>query len=51
MKKFLIRLVAPILASLADELEAKDENSTGLDDETAEAIRLVLEKLAKYGII
>lgn len=51
MKNFLIRLAAPILASLADELAAKDENSTGLDDETADAIRILLEKLAKYGII
>lgn len=51
MKKFLIRLAIPILASLAEELAAKDENSTGWDDETAEAIRIAIEKLEKYGIV
>jgi hypothetical protein len=51
MKKLLLRLAIPILVSLAEELAAKDENSTGWDDETAEAIKIALEKLAKYEII
>lgn len=51
MKRFLIRLAIPILASLADELAAQDADETGWDDETADAIKIALEKLAKYGII
>jgi hypothetical protein len=51
MKKFLLRLAIPILAQLAEELAIQDENSTGWDDETADAIKIALEKLAKYEII
>ena len=51
MKTFLLRLAIPILMQLADELAKQDENSTGWDDETAEAIKIALEKLSKYGII
>lgn len=51
MKTFLIRLAIPILIGLAEELAAKDDNTTGWDDETAEAIKIALEKLQKYGLI
>lgn len=51
MKKFLLRLAVPILAQLADELAVQDDNSTGWDDETAEAIKVALEKLSKYELI
>jgi hypothetical protein len=51
MKKLLIRLALPILLSLAEELKARDEDSTGWDDETADAILLAVEKLQKYGLI
>lgn len=51
MKTLLIRLALPILLTLADELAAKDENTTGWDDETAEAIKIAIEKLQKYGVI
>jgi hypothetical protein len=51
MKTLLIRLALPILLSLAEELAKRDEDSTGWDDETADAIRIAVEKLQKYGVI
>lgn len=46
--KLIISLVIPLLVSAAQLLADKDENSTGLDDEAAEAIKYALERLQKY---
>jgi hypothetical protein len=48
-KKFWIQIfVLPNLRSLAAWLRVKDENSTGLDDEAADAIDYTVARLEKY---
>jgi len=49
MKKFWIQIfILPNLRSLAAYLRVKDENSTGADDEAADAIDYTVERLDKY---
>jgi hypothetical protein len=40
--------IIPNLRSLATWLRMKDENTTGADDEAAEAIEYALSRLEKY---
>lgn len=46
--KFILYMLLPLLKSSAQLLRDKDENSTGVDDEAAEAIEHALERLEKY---
>ena len=41
-------MLLPLLNTAAEMLAIKDENSTGADDEAAEAIRFAIERLQKY---
>jgi hypothetical protein len=48
-KKFWIQIfILPNLKSLAAYLRLKDENSTGKDDEAAEAIDFTVTRLEKW---
>lgn len=48
-KKFWIQIfILPNLRSLSVWLRLKDENSTGADDEAAEAIDYALARLERY---
>lgn len=46
--KLIISLCLPLLKQAAQLLRDKDENSTGVDDEAANAIDYALDALAKY---
>lgn len=46
--RFILALVLPLMTTAAELLASKDENSTGADDEAAEAIRFAIERLQKY---
>lgn len=46
--KLIISLLMPLLVSAAALLRAKDDNSTGFDDEAAEAIDYAIERIQKY---
>jgi hypothetical protein len=46
--KLILSLAIPLLKSAAQLLRDKDENSTGVDDEAANAIDFALDTLAKY---
>jgi hypothetical protein len=49
--KLILTFLLPLLLTASAQLRAKDENSTGWDDEAADAIDIVVEKLQKYGVI
>lgn len=46
--KLIISLLLPLLNTAATLLRDKDENSTGVDDEAAEAIAHTIERIQKY---
>ena len=46
--KVIILLLLPLLRTAAELLAMKDENTTGVDDEAADAIKYALNKLEKY---
>lgn len=41
-------MLMPLLNTAATLLESKDDNTTGFDDEAAEAIKFLVERLQKY---
>lgn len=47
-KTWIALFVLPMLRPLAAWLRAKDANSTGVDDEAADAIDYTVNKLEKY---
>jgi hypothetical protein len=46
--KIILMFIIPNLRWAAELLRAKDDNSTGFDDEAAEAIDFALTRLEKY---
>ncbi len=46
--RFILALLLPLLHQAANLLRQKDENSTGFDDEAADAIDYALNALQKY---
>lgn len=46
--RFILAMVIPLLHQAAQLLRQKDENSTGIDDEAANAIDYALDALQKY---
>lgn len=46
--KLILSLVLPLLKSATQLLRDKDENTTGVDDEAADAIDYALDRLQKY---
>jgi hypothetical protein len=46
--RFILAMLLPLMRTAAQLLRDKDENSTGIDDEAANAIDFALDTLQKY---
>jgi len=46
--KLILSLAIPLIQSAIQLLRDKDENSTGVDDEAADALDYALERVKKY---